>query len=45
MMKRKRMTKTMTMTIAIAIAFIKLYKRSGGFWNCQKMRKNPPLDT
>ncbi len=33
------------MTVAIAIAFIKLNNKSGGFWNCQKMRKKPPLDT
>jgi hypothetical protein len=24
------------------MALIRLYKRSGGFWNCQKIRKNPP---
>ena len=30
------------MTVAIAIALITLYKRSGGFWNIQKIRKNPP---
>src|SRR5207237_423412 len=28
-----------------AIALITLYKRSGGFWNCQKMRKKPPEET
>jgi hypothetical protein len=33
------------MTIAIVIAFIKLNKRSGGFWNCQKIKKNPPEET
>ncbi len=33
------------MTIAITIPFIKLNKRSGGFWNIQKIRKNPPEET
>ena len=33
------------LTVAIVIACIMLYKRSGGFWNCQKMRKNPPEET
>ena len=36
---------TSTMTVAIAMPLITLYKRSGGFWNIQKIRKNPPLDT
>jgi len=27
------------------MAFVKLYKRSGGFWNCQKIKKKPPEET
>ncbi len=27
------------------IALVKLNKRSGGFWNIQKIKKNPPEET
>ena len=36
---------TSTMTVAIAMPLITLYKRSGGFWNIQKISEYPPLET
>src|SRR5436190_431607 len=35
----------MTMKVAIAIPLMRLYKRSGGFWNIQKIKKKPPDET
>jgi hypothetical protein len=33
------------MAVAMNMPLRTLYKRSGGFWNIQKTRKKPPLDT
>ena len=33
------------MAVAMTMPLITLKSRSGGFWNIQKMRKNPPDDT